>query len=917
MPNNLPVRLTSFVGREAEIADVGRLLAQTRLLTLTGSGGCGKSSLAVRVASDHLGDRPDGTWFVDLAALGDPLLLPAAVASALAIREPPGVDLVQVLQERLRPLTVLLVVDNCEHLLAEASALIESLLRACPALRVLTTSRELLGAEGETAFRVPSLSIPAEDATLNMIALSEAVRLFVERVRQVRPDFVLSDGEARTVAEICRRLDGIPLAIELAAARARVMSAQQILEGLTDRFGLLTGGMRTALPRHRTLQGSVDWSYELLSNEERALLRRLAVFAGTFSLEAAQEICSGEGIERRDMLDLLTRLVDRSLVQTVASVDAVRYRLLETIRQYAGEKLTEAGEDTSYRDRHLDFFLMLAEAAEKGFEGTAQLASFERLDLEHPNLRAAGEWAASEGQDESELRLAGALWIFYTFRSHLTELRLRVVERLPPRVDIEPSTRAKAYLAMAWYCFYSGDLPRGAPAAEEAVSIGRASSNPRTLALGLHALGWNDAVSGRQEARAHLEEAADVARDAGDLYSLGFALSALGFLLFVVGETQLARRTLDEALIVGRRIGHLAATHQALTYLGLLQSSVGEYDRAEATLEEGMRVSRELGDLYFLSMQSSFLTEALISSGRFEAARRIAADSQRWAREANSGPMIAVNFAFEGMLDAHVGDLDSAMRHLDQALEFMRAGGYGWATPQWLVLEGSVLLLKGDLDGAGDRFARALELARETANALALAQALQARASLARLLGDVGSADGDEHEALEVSIRCGLVPAAIDSIEALAGTAAGLGRSLDAARLLGAAESKRRAISYVRAPMRAPVHAADVQAVREALGEESFEAAWREGEAMTFEQAAALAGKGRGARKRPSVGWASLTPVELDVVKLAARGLTNPQIGEKLFISRRTVQTHLARVFRKVGVASRAELAAEAVRRGV
>ena len=366
-PNNLPRELTSFVGREREVDEVRRLLVTTRLLTLTGSGGVGKTRLSQRVAADLGPSFPDGIWLVELAGLGDPSLLAQVVASVLGVREQPGRALLDTLIDVLRPRTCLLLLDNCEHLVEACAALADSLLRACPGLILLATSREPLGIAGETVWRVPPLTMPdasgdaATSDDTSALAQYEAVRLFEERARAALPAFTLTGQNGPAVAQICRRLDGIPLAIELAAARVRGVAPEQLADRLDDRFRLLTGGSRTALARHQTLRALVDWSYELLSEPERVLFCRLSVFAGGWTLDAAEEVCSGGGIEPADILGLLLQLVDRSLVLAeeqpiqAGGLSPVRYRLLETLRQYGAEKLRDTGDALVLRTRHLDW----------------------------------------------------------------------------------------------------------------------------------------------------------------------------------------------------------------------------------------------------------------------------------------------------------------------------------------------------------------------------------------------------------------------------------------------------------------------------------------------------------------------------------------------------------------------------------
>jgi predicted ATPase/class 3 adenylate cyclase len=394
-PHNLPLQLTSFVGRERELGEVARRLGAVRLLTLTGAGGVGKTRLALQTAAGLVEAHPDGVWLVELAPLADPALVPQAVAAAVGVREEPGRPLVATLADALRPKHLLLLLDNCEHLLDAAAALAAALLRACPGVRVLATSREALGLAGEAPYRVPSLALPAPGSTPPVAAPArpEAVTLFVERAAVAQPAFAVTDRTAPAVVEVCRRLDGIPLAIELAAARVRVLPVEQLLARLDDRFRLLTGGGRTVPPRQRTLRATVEWSHALLSEAERALFARLAVFAGGFSLEAAEAVGAGDGVPTDEVLDRLSRLVDQSLVVADEAADGTaRFRLLETLRQYAGERLAASGEAAAARDRHAAFYLALAEASRPPAAEHHDGAWLARLEREHDNLRAALAW---------------------------------------------------------------------------------------------------------------------------------------------------------------------------------------------------------------------------------------------------------------------------------------------------------------------------------------------------------------------------------------------------------------------------------------------------------------------------------------------------------------------------------------------
>ncbi len=425
-PNNLPILPTSFIGREREIIEGKRLLSGARLLTLTGSGGTGKTRLSLQIAAEVLDTFPNGVWLIELAALSDPGLLPQSVANALGLHEPTSQPVLETLGAYAADKQMLLLLDNCEHLIEACARLADHLLRACPQVKVLVTSREALGIAGETIFLVPSLQLPLPDAQAapDRLAHCESVRLFVERAVSIKPDFQLTSTNATAVAQICRRLDGIPLAIELAVARLRSLSADQINARLDNQFRLLTGGSRTALPRQQTLRALVDWSHNLLSDVERVLFRRLAVFAGGWTLDGAEAICSAEALPAMEVVNTLDQLVNKSLVAADEHSAQSRYRMLETIRQYAREKLLEAGEGDPVRGRHLAFYVQWAEAGEPRFHNNEQAVWLERLETEHENIRPALEWslAGADGANvELGLRLAGALGDFWLTRGYVRE----------------------------------------------------------------------------------------------------------------------------------------------------------------------------------------------------------------------------------------------------------------------------------------------------------------------------------------------------------------------------------------------------------------------------------------------------------------------------------------------------------------
>jgi predicted ATPase/class 3 adenylate cyclase len=631
-PNNLPLQLTSFVGREPELAEVAALLGTTRLLTLTGPGGTGKTRLALQAAANALEAYPDGVWLAELGALADPVLVPAAVAVAVGVREEPGRPLLATLTAALRPKRVLLVLDNCEHLLDACARLADALLRAGPHLRILATSREALGIAGETAWRVPSLAVPdaqrpppADDLTRY-----EAVRLFAERAAAVQPRFAVTGQNAPAVAQICQRLDGIPLAIELAAARVRVLPPEPLLARLEDRFRLLTGGSRTALERHQTLQAAVDWSYDLLTDHERALFNRLAVFAGGWTLEAAEAVCAGESVGTAAVLDLLTRLVDKSLVVVEDQPDGTaRYRLLETLRQYARQKLFGSGEADVVHRRHAAFYLALAADTEITPE------ALDRQEREHDNARAALRWLVEHGEGEQALRLGRELWAFWAFRGYYSEGRERLAALLAlPEAAARTEVVGRVYAGAGRLAFNQGDYAAARTMYEQTLAIARERGDARLVAAALGSLGHVAREQGDYAtARTVYGEQLASARAAGDKAGVGGALNYLGLVALQEGDYAAARTLLEEALGIHRELGRgLGATH-VTTRLGHVAHAEGDHAAARARYEQSLATLRAVDDKRSVANLLVNLALVEVDEGDLAAARVHLEDAAALGRE--------------------------------------------------------------------------------------------------------------------------------------------------------------------------------------------------------------------------------------------------------------------------------------------
>jgi non-specific serine/threonine protein kinase len=634
--HNLPNVLTSFIGREKEITELTQLLDQTRLLTLTGAGGSGKTRLALEVAARVSDSFEHGVWWVELAALTDATLVPQEVAKALDLRESSGQSLIQTLVNDLRPKHLLLVLDNCEHLITACTQLTDSLLPECPNLKILITGRERMGSPHETTWLVPSLSMPPAvrlpqhaDQLLLDLKQSDAIRLFIERARAVSPTFMLTNQNRNAIGQVCQRVDGLPLAIELAAARVNVLTVQQIAERLDDRFALLTGGNRLALiPRHQTLRLTMDWSYDLLSEPERILFRRLAVFAGGFSLEAAEAIGAGDGLRPNEILDLLSHLIDKSLVvaDTQGRSEA-RYRLLETIRQYADTKLFESGEANAAHNRHLAFFIQFAETAEAQLGGAQQVQWLDRLEPDHDNFRSALKWSDENDQTLIGLRLAVALRSFWCVRGSYREGWQYFAELLSrPKALERTAARAMALYAAALL------LPWGPS---------------------------NDAI-----ALALLEESLVIGREVGDKSAIAQSLSLLSLAALSRGDYGAAQSLAEEGLLIWRELNDEAGTAIILAHLGDAMIYQNNAEQAQACYEESLSLFTKLND----KNQTAHLFRqkglAALHQGDISSAATLCGKSLMLNREIGSHSGIIASIVALSAVGAAQGEMTFAARLL-------------------------------------------------------------------------------------------------------------------------------------------------------------------------------------------------------------------------------------------------------------
>ena len=899
LAHNLPVQLTSFVGRQAEMASLRDALAAGRLVTLTGAGGVGKTRLAVHVATQIADAFRDGVYYVDLAPITHPDVVRVTAARALGLPDQPGRSTMDTLVRFIRDHQMMIVLDNCEHLLDASAKLVAEMLAAAPGLTVLATSREPLGVTGEATWQVPSLSL-ADDA----------VALFVDRARLARADFAITDDNADSVAQICQRLDGMPLAIELAAARVRALSLTEIADSLHDRFRLLTGGSRTAVRRQQTLYASVDWSHALLTETERILFRRLAVFLGGFDLDAAQAVAGSDDIERYQVLDQLTLLVDKSLVIAENTSSPTRYRLLETVRQYALEKLSESGEADAIRTRHRDYYTAMAALLDAPAR-TDYEQRIEQAEVEMDNLRSAFGWSLEATDTEQALTLASSLQPLWLTRGRILE-GCAWFDTIPAddtdHLDPAAPTLARALADTAMLTIFVGD---SMSRAQRALAIARELEDPALLVRVLTACGASAGTSYDTEAaKAYYAEAIGLARAIGDQWRLSQILAWQSNSAVSVGDPLAAQAAAEEGRDLADAIGDRANSRQCSASLAMADLMRGDLAGAVAQFDAVIAESEAAHDEFIKAIGVMGLSITRSHQGEVRMARAVADSALKAAPDIGDYFLGMGHYASAAAALA-AGDVAAAQTASDAAWQY-----FSVAQPELAAAVRGFNAVEAALAGGDVVAARSwADEAVAVATGWHLVAAYLARARVATAEGAREQAERDAHEALTCATNSGVHLHLPDILDCLAD----LSRDADnhrAARLFGAANACRQQRGQVRFKVDQADYEKTVAELRDAMGQNDFDAGWAEGAALTTEAAISYAQRGRGERKRASTGWESLTPAELDVVRLVTEGLANKDIAARLFLSPRTVQAHLTHVYTKLGLTSRVQLAQEAARRG-
>lgn len=784
---NLPAPLTSFVGREREQAQVIQLIANHRLVTFTGSGGVGKTRFAIMTGEQILGDYPDGVWLVELASVNDPALVPQTVARLLGLTPQSDISHTDLLINFLRTRSALLIFDNCEHLIDASALLVDTLLRNCGNLKILVTSRAPLQATGEALYRVPSLGLPDLHDELDSLRDCESVKLFEERAKLVQFDFSLTSENVSSVVQICQRLDGIPLAIELAAAKVDVFSPAQIARHLEENFNVLTGGSRTALPRHQTLRTSVDWSWGLLTEPEQKLMMQLAVFAGGWTLESAQAICDG------DVLDLLNSLLSKSMiVRDQKTKDDVRYSFHEIIRQYSLEKSLETDEAVHHRDRHLNYFIQLAEQGFSELRAANDKVWLERLEMEHDNLRAALSWSleSPDGETQKALQLSGALQDFWDTRGYTSEGYQWTSKALKNAPDSPTRHRCRALVGAGLMCYRLSRTKDTGLYLEEALAQARRLNNAPLLLMSL--LLSAHVLKDKVEARKRYEECLALARATRDSWHLAELLAI--WRTVSVAETI---RYLEEAREIAEELGNVRRRALVLHIYGLFEMQRANYDSATPMLQEAIRLYRMIKDRHNTALSLLSLGRAATQQTHYEEAARYEEQALQTLRDLSDPHCCALSLLSLGWNAYLAGNSDSAISHLEESLLLFREKSDVQVRPSYpLTLLGRIAVSRADVSRARDFFREALELLKSPEITYWLAQCLEGVCALpliqsekaARLMGKAEAIREQEAYVVPLSERP-LIDPILERLQSQLGNAV-----FDSARASGASLTYRQAI---------------------------------------------------------------------------------------------------------------------------
>lgn len=840
--NNLPSQSKSFIGREKELFEIKAKIKENNLLTIIGSGGTGKTSIAIQAGSDLLDEFEDGVWFVELAQVTDPSLIAQAIAAVFGLKETGKSKIEDILADYLKNKKFLLIIDNCEHLLQESSNIIKQFFKNCQSLKIISTSREPLNISCEVVYRIPPLPYPELKKRYKVKELLkfDSVLLFYDRAIKVREDYSISDFNAPSIAFICNKLDGIPLAIELAAARIDILTTENIAERLNDRFHLLKGKSNNILPRQKTLQAMIEWSYNLLNEKEKTLLCSLSIFSGGWKLKAAEDICAACDIKKNEILDLLDSLINKSLI--VFDEDLYRYNMLETIKEYSRDKLTESGKYKEYMSGYLNYYMELGKTGKAGLEGNEQKEWLDTLETEHDNLQNAMEWSLKGGDIEKGARLAGDLGVFWEIRGLTSVGKLFLDRILNNKQKISETTLGNLLICSANVAINQGDLELAAKYAEESLHNIRKSGNKINIAGSIGRLGIVKFNQGSYEqAEKYFEESLALFREAGNKHGTASTLHNLGNALMSLRNYELAKKSYEESLMLKREIGDKSGISITLNSLCTLETRKGNIEQAKKYSEEGLALSREIGDKRGTVLTTANLAVHEINKGNYEQAIKYCEEGIVISREIGDKRLTSILLINIGSAEAGMRNYEKAIKYCEEALVICREVGNKTQIAQSLDTLGQLEVNIGNYDQAEKYFTESLMFYSETGDKKGIADSLNGFGYLMACKGNYEQAKKKYTESLKLYCENEDKKGMAILIANLGVLACDNGDYEHAAALLSASLNQPNYSGYTSETYNKEQIEERIAKLRGQLSDEEFNKYWEEGKKLSLKEAVDLA----------------------------------------------------------------------------